>query len=283
MDPVVHFEMPYADKERLIKFYQQAFGWQMRQLGAEMGEYVTAATAETDENRMVKTPGAINGGFYPKGSVELPQPSIVISVDDVQAAMKKITDAGGKLLGEPMPIPGIGIYVSFTDSEGNRVSILQPSMNDRGPANKGKANTTKFVPYLNFAGNTEEAFNFYKSVFGGEFKAFFRFKDMPMQGVNIAKADENKIMHIALPIGKDDMLMASDVLESFGHKLVVGNNFTVQIFPESKEEADRLFNGLSTGGVVELKMTNQMWGDYYGALTDKFGTRWAVDYIYPKT
>jgi PhnB protein len=141
----------------------------------------------------------------------------------------------------------------------------------------------KFVPYLNFAGNTEEAFNFYKSVFGSEFTAIFRFKDMPMQGVNIPKTDENKIMHIALPIGKDDMLMASDVLESFGHKLVVGNNVTIQIFPDSKEEADRLFNALTAGGMVEMKMTNQMWGDYYGSFTDKFGTRWAVDYIYPKT
>jgi predicted enzyme related to lactoylglutathione lyase len=213
MNPVVHFEMPYADKERLINFYSQAFGWQMHQLGVEMGEYVTASTTETDENRMVKTPGAINGGFYLKGSVELPQPSVVISVDDMQAAMKKVTDAGGKLLGEPMPIPGIGIYVSFTDSEGNRVSILQAFMTDGKTENMGKVKTTKFVPYLNFAGNTEEAFNFYKSVFGGEFKAFFRFKDMPMPGVNISKADEDKIMHIALPIGKDDMLMASDALE----------------------------------------------------------------------
>lgn len=128
MDPVVHFEMPYENKERLVKFYQQAFGWQMQKLGPEMGEYVTAATAETDENRMVKTPGAINGGFYPKTSVEIPQPSVVISVDDIKSAIVKVTDAGGKIIGEPTDIPGIGHYVSFTDSEGNRVSILQAFM-----------------------------------------------------------------------------------------------------------------------------------------------------------
>jgi hypothetical protein len=128
MDPVVHFEMPYENKERLVKFYQQAFGWQMQKLGPEMGEYVTAATAETDENRMVKTPGAINGGFYPKTSVEIPQSSVVISVDDIKSAIVKVTDAGGKIIGEPTDIPGIGHYVSFTDSEGNRVSILQAFM-----------------------------------------------------------------------------------------------------------------------------------------------------------
>jgi PhnB protein len=141
---------------------------------------------------------------------------------------------------------------------------------------------TKFVTYLNFAGNTEEAFMFYKSVFDGEFKALIRFKDMPMQGINIPKLDENKIMHIALPLGKGDMLMASDVLKSFGQKLVAGNNISISVFPDSKEEADRLFKALSAGGKIEMPITNQSWGDYYGGLTDKFGVRWMVDYIYPK-
>lgn len=118
--------MPYENSVRLVKFYAQAFGWQMRQLGSEMGDYVTAATAETDENRMVKTPGAINGGFFPKTPGSPMHPSVVIAVDDIKGAMKKVTDAGGKVLGEPMEIPGIGQYVSFTDTEGNHVSILQP-------------------------------------------------------------------------------------------------------------------------------------------------------------
>ena len=125
-NPVVHFEMPYEDGSRVSKFYSEVFGWEMNQLGKDMGNYVTAATAETDENRMVKQPGAINGGFYSLGPDSPKYPSVVISVDDIKEAMKKVTDAGGKILGEPMDIPGIGSYVSFTDTEGNRVSLLQP-------------------------------------------------------------------------------------------------------------------------------------------------------------
>lgn len=126
MDPVVHFEMPYENSERLRKFYTDAFGWQMQQLGKEMGEYVLATTTETDENRMPLKTGAIGGGFYPKGP-EMPVcPSVVIAVEDLKVAMKKVTDAGGKILGEPMEIPGIGQFVSITDSEGNRVGVLQP-------------------------------------------------------------------------------------------------------------------------------------------------------------
>jgi len=126
MNPVVHFEMPYENSERLVKFYTQAFGWEMRKFGE--GNYVTATTTETDENMMVKRPGAINGGFFPKKADWPAQyPSVVIAVDDIKEAMKKVADAGGKVLGDPMEIPGIGQYVSFTDTEGNRVSILQPA------------------------------------------------------------------------------------------------------------------------------------------------------------
>ncbi len=126
-NPVVHFEMPYENRERLVEFYTRAFGWQMQKLGKEMGEYVTAATTETDENRMVKTPGTINGGFFPKRPDWPAQyPSVVIAVDDIGAAMKQVADSGGKVLDEPMEITGIGLYVSFIDTEGNRVSMLQP-------------------------------------------------------------------------------------------------------------------------------------------------------------
>ncbi|MEO5673665.1 MAG: VOC family protein [Chitinophagales bacterium] len=128
-NPVVHFEMPYENGERVSNFYSRAFGWDMQNAGSEMNDYVTAGTAETDENRMVKTPGTINGGFFPK-KADMPgqqYPSVVIAVDDIKEAMKKIKDAGGTLLGEPADIPGIGQYVSFTDTEGNRVSILQPA------------------------------------------------------------------------------------------------------------------------------------------------------------
>jgi len=131
MDPVVHFEMPYEKSERLVKFYTEAFGWRMQKLGKEMGDYVTAATTETDENNMIKKPGAINGGFFPKNSESAQYPSVVIAVDDIKEAMKGVADAGGKVLGEPVEIPGIGQYVSFTDTEGNRVSILQPRMEQK--------------------------------------------------------------------------------------------------------------------------------------------------------
>jgi PhnB protein len=141
----------------------------------------------------------------------------------------------------------------------------------------------KLNTYLNFAGNTEEAFRFYKSVFGGEFRTVTRFKDMPMPGVKIANKDENKTMHIALPIGKDDVLMASDALESHGQKVVVGNNVSISIFPDSKEEADSLFKALSAGGTVQMPLANQPWGDYYGGLKDRFGVLWMIDYTYPKT
>ncbi len=120
--------MPYDDPKRLSKFYREAFDWQMEKLGKDMGDYVLATTTETDENRMVKRPGAINGGFFPKKPDWPAQyPSVVIAVADIKEAMKKVEDAGGKVLGEPMEIPGIGQYVAFTDTEGNRVSLLQPA------------------------------------------------------------------------------------------------------------------------------------------------------------
>jgi predicted enzyme related to lactoylglutathione lyase len=129
MDPVVHFEMPANDRKRMADFYSTVFGWQTQLMGEDMGNYVTVATTESDENRRPKMPGAINGGFYPK-TADMPAqfPSVVIAVDDILESMKKLTAAGGKVLGEPMAIPGIGSYISFIDTEGNRVSLLQPSM-----------------------------------------------------------------------------------------------------------------------------------------------------------
>lgn len=133
-------------------------------------------------------------------------------------------------------------------------------------------------PYLNFAGNTEEAFKFYKSVFGGELTQIIRFKDMPMPGANIPKAEENKVMHVGLPIGKDQVLMASDTPESLGQKLVVGNNVYISVHPDSKVEATRIFNALSAGGTIEMAIADQPWGDYWGSFADKFGVRWMVNY-----
>jgi predicted enzyme related to lactoylglutathione lyase len=126
MCPVVHFEMPYEQRDRMAKFYQQAFGWQTQVLGQEMGNYVLATTTEMNGSSP-KRPGAINGGFFQKNP-EWPaqHPSVVLAVDDIQVAMKQVSKAGGKVLGQPMEIPGVGQYVSFLDTEGNRVSMLQP-------------------------------------------------------------------------------------------------------------------------------------------------------------
>jgi predicted enzyme related to lactoylglutathione lyase len=129
MNPVVHFEMPAEDTKRMADFYSTVFGWKAQMLGEEMGNYVTVSTTDTDENGMVKTPGAINGGFFPKQTDMTAQyPSVVIAVDDINDSLQKVTNASGKILGEPMEIPGIGKYVAFTDTEGNRVGMLQPLM-----------------------------------------------------------------------------------------------------------------------------------------------------------
>jgi predicted enzyme related to lactoylglutathione lyase len=126
MQPVVHFEMPYEDKQRVATFYAKAFGWKTEPLGAEMGDYVLATTTETREGRPTQ-PGAINGGFFPKKPGWPAQyPSVVIAVEDIRVAMAKVHKAGGTVLGEPMEIPGTGSYVSFLDTEGNRASLLQP-------------------------------------------------------------------------------------------------------------------------------------------------------------
>lgn len=139
MDSVVHFEMPYGDRDRMAKFYESAFGWQTEKLGEEMNNYVVATTAESDA-KGPKEPGKINGGFFPKKSDYPAQvPSVVIAVDDLDKSMKKVARAGGKVLGEPMDIPGIGKYVSFTDTEGNRVAILRPVPRSK-PGKPGKPN-----------------------------------------------------------------------------------------------------------------------------------------------
>ena len=137
-------------------------------------------------------------------------------------------------------------------------------------------------PYLNFNGNTEEAFTFYKSVFGGEFSSVIRFKDMPAAGP-VPPQDANKLMHIALPIGKGNILMATDALESMGQKLAAGDNFSLAMSADSPAEADKLFNGLSAGGKVEMPMGDAPWGSYFGMAKDKFGIRWMVSYDKPRT
>ncbi|MEO5927365.1 MAG: VOC family protein [Patescibacteria group bacterium] len=133
MNSVVHFEMPYEDKNRMADFYGKAFGWKPRMLGPEMGNYVVMQTCEMDEaTKFPKKPGRINGGFYEKSDKAPSTPSVVVAVEDIRAAMKRVEEAGGKIIGgqkpgEPDDIPGVGLYLSFTDSEGNSVGMIQPA------------------------------------------------------------------------------------------------------------------------------------------------------------
>lgn len=136
-------------------------------------------------------------------------------------------------------------------------------------------------PYLNFNGNTEEAFLFYKSVFGTEFTVLQRFSETTEAG-HIPEADRNKIMHVALPVG-NNMLMGTDAIESMGQKLNAGNNISLSLQVESKEEAEKLFTGLSQDGAVNTPLADMFWGAYFGMCTDKFGVQWMVNYNYPKT
>jgi PhnB protein len=132
-------------------------------------------------------------------------------------------------------------------------------------------------PHINFNGNAEEAFNFYRSVFGGEFAMIMRFKDMASSQYPAAENDANKIMHIALPIGKN-ILMANDIPESIGQVNENENRSKISVSAESREEADRLFNGLSAGGNIEVPISDSPWGSYFGMFRDKFGIEWMVDH-----
>ncbi|MBF0571119.1 MAG: VOC family protein [Candidatus Omnitrophica bacterium] len=135
--------------------------------------------------------------------------------------------------------------------------------------------------YLNFKGNTEEAFNFYKLVFDTEFTVLQRYKDTP-EGDKIPAKDQNKIMHIALPVGNGNVLMGTDSLESAGHKLKIGNNFHLSLNTDSEAEATKLFNDLSKGGKTTMPLQKTFWNSYFGMFTDKFGIQWMVNYSYPK-
>ena len=127
MNPVVHFEMPYVDKKRMVDFYAKAFGWESQMLGGDMENYVLVTTTERGDDGFPKRPGSINGGFYKKlEDVMLQYPSVVIAVDDIKESIEKIKKEGGSVLGELQDIPGYGLYISLLDTEGNRVGLMQP-------------------------------------------------------------------------------------------------------------------------------------------------------------
>jgi len=136
--------------------------------------------------------------------------------------------------------------------------------------------------YLTFNGNCREAFDFYKSVFGGEYPYVGTFGEMPpVDGKEIPEEDKNKIMHITLPISRETMLLGSDTGRDWGAHHQQGNNFSISINADSREEADKLFNGLSDGGTVTMPMEDTFWGAYFGMFTDKFGINWMVNYDDP--
>jgi len=133
-------------------------------------------------------------------------------------------------------------------------------------------------PYLTFDGNCDEAFEFYKSVFGGDFLTMMRFGDMDT-GQPVQESEKNRVMHVALPIGPGNILMASDIPAAMG-PLTIGNNFSISINADSEAEADKLFAGLSAGGKVTMPMGKVFWGAYFGMFTDKFGIQWMINYDY---
>jgi PhnB protein len=139
--------------------------------------------------------------------------------------------------------------------------------------------------YLTFDGNCEEAFNFYKSVFGGEFQYIGRFKDMPAddKSMSVPKEHAERIMHVSLPISKETILMGCDTAGEWAANHKQGNNFSISITADSKEEADNIFNGLAKGGVVSMPLTVTFWSAYFGTLTDKFGINWMMSWDHSKS
>ncbi len=149
----------------------------------------------------------------------------------------------------------------------------------KSPVREGRPTTVN--AYLTFNGNCEEAFNLYKSVFGGEFVYFGRFKDVrgAMEGKKVSAADAEKIMHVSLPISMETILMGSDTSEAMGQKATAGNNFSLSVGTGSKREADKLFNGLSAGGKITMPMNTAFGGSYFGMFTDRFGIQWMISYV----
>lgn len=132
-------------------------------------------------------------------------------------------------------------------------------------------------PYLNFQGNTQQAFDFYRSVFGGDFAGVIRYGDFP-GGMGVAESDRDKLAHIALPLGKGNVLMGTDVVGLYGKAFIPGNNFYITLSPDDAAEAHRLFDSLSAGGQAEMPLQKTEWAELYASVIDKFGVQWMIDY-----
>jgi PhnB protein len=137
----------------------------------------------------------------------------------------------------------------------------------------------KIHAYLNFENTTEKAFRFYEKVLGGKLTEFYRFGAMPQEGgPELTPEQKNLVMHVGLQLSDGQMIMASDMLPGMGPKRVEGNNFSISVHPDSRQEADRIFNALSEGGSITMPIADQFWGAYFGSLTDRFGVNWMVNY-----
>lgn len=137
-------------------------------------------------------------------------------------------------------------------------------------------------PYLNFENETEEAFRFYEKALGGKLTAIYRFGSMPQEGsIELTPEQKNLVMHVGLDLPGGAMIMASDRLPGMGPARVEGNNYSISVHPESRQEADRVFNALAQGGTITMPIADQFWGDYFGSLTDRFGIHWMVNYTDP--
>lgn len=136
----------------------------------------------------------------------------------------------------------------------------------------------KIHSYLNFENKTEEAFRFYEKVLGGQLTEIHRFGSMPAEGFELTPEQKNLVMHVGLALPDGQMIMGSDMLPGMGPQRVEGNNFSISVHPDSRQEADRIFNALADGGTVTMPIADQFWGDYFGSLTDRFGINWMVNY-----
>lgn len=142
----------------------------------------------------------------------------------------------------------------------------------------------KIHPYLNFEGKTEEAFRFYERILGGKVTEIHRFGSMPQEGdFELTPEQKNLVLHVGLELPDGQMIMASDIIEGMCPKRVEGNNFSISVHPDTKQEADRIFNALAEGGTITMPIADQFWGDYFGSLTDRFGINWMVNYSEPAT
>ena len=140
----------------------------------------------------------------------------------------------------------------------------------------------KIHPYLNFPGKTEEAFRFYERVLGGKLTEFHRFGSMPQQdGFELTPEQKMLVMHVGLALPDGQMMMASDMIAGMGPQRIEGNNISISLHPDSRAEADRVFNALAEGGTITMPIADQFWGDYFGSLTDRFGVNWMVNYTDP--